>query len=329
MKKIVLGQQTMTNQGGESLLDTLLHNGVDIPYSCRQGVCQSCMVRSVKDVPPAFSQRGLRDVQQQQNYCLACQCYPEHDMEITLNSQPSFPNTGLVVEKVMLNSETVLLTIQCEKPLDFYAGQFVNLQRADGLARSYSIANSRLHTTKLSFHIRRLPSGRFSEWTHNELQVGDRLKISQPQGLCFYLPDRPTQNLLLIGTGSGLAPLAGIISEALQQGHTGDIYLFHGSRTVDGLYWIDEMQDLARQHPNFHYTPCVSSGEAPSGFAAGRANEVAIQALPKLKDWRVYLCGHPDMVNQTKIQTFLKGASSTDIYADAFHVTPDLNAVAK
>lgn len=317
----------MTCQSGESLLDTLLHNGVDIAYSCRQGVCQSCMVRSLAGAPPAMSQRGLKDVRQQQNYLLACQCYPEHDMEIALNAQSAFFTEATVAAKAMLNAETVLLTIQCQKPLDFYAGQFVKLQRADGLTRSYSIANSRLHTTKLTFHVRRLPNGQFSEWAHDELQIGDTLKVSEPQGLCFYLPDRPTQNLLLIGTGSGLAPLAGIISEALQQGHSGELHLFHGSRTAAGLYWIDEMQDLERQHLNFHYTPCVSNGTAPAGFAAGRANEVAIQALPKLKDWRVYLCGHPDMVNQAKFQVFLKGASSTDIYADAFHVTPNLSPV--
>jgi len=39
-----------------------------------------------------------------------------------------------------------------------------------------------------------------------------------------------------------------------------------------------------------------------------------------LKGWRVYLCGHPDMVNQTKRQAFMLGASMADIYADAFHV---------
>ena len=324
MKKIVLGNQEMSCQSDETLLDALLRHEVAIPYSCRQGVCQSCVVRSLDVVPPLLSQRGLKDVQQKQNYFLACKCYPEHDMEIALSQQASFFTEGTVVGKALLNTETVLLSIQCNDALDFYAGQFVNLQRADGLTRSYSIANSRLHATELTFHVRRLPGGRFSEWAHGDLQIGDTLKVSEPQGLCFYLPERPEQNMLLIGTGSGLAPLAGIISEALQQGHTGDIYLFHGSRDREGLYWIEEMQALQQQYSNFHYTPCISNGLVPDGFAQGRANDVAMQALPKLNAWRVYLCGHPDMVNQTKIQAFLKGASSIDIYSDAFHVTPDL-----
>ena len=124
----------------------------------------------------------------------------------------------------------------------------------------------------------------------------------------------------MIGTGSGLAPLAGIVSEALHHGHAGPIHLYHGSREMDGLYWIGEMQELAQQYPNFHYTPCVSRGEAPDGVARGRANDVAMTAFDNLKGWRVYLCGHPEMVNQTKRQAFLKGASFQDIYSDAFHV---------
>ncbi|MEQ1638159.1 MAG: 2Fe-2S iron-sulfur cluster-binding protein [Methylococcales bacterium] len=326
MKKIVLGEQEIVCQSGETLLEALLLHSVAIPNSCRQGVCHSCLVRSLDITPPALAQRGLKDVQQKQNYFLACTCYPEHDMKIVLSQQAAFFTQGAVVGKTLLNRETVLLSIQCKDALDFYAGQFVNLQRADGLTRSYSIANSRLHAKQLTFHVRRLPGGRFSEWAHGELQIGDTLAVSEPQGLCFYLPDRPAQNMLLIGTGSGLAPLAGIIHEALQQGHTGNIYLYHGSRDVQGLYWIEEMQALQQQHPNFHYTPCVSNAMAPAGFKQGRANDVAMQALPKLNGWRVYLCGHPDMVNQTKIQAFLNGANSTDIYSDAFHVTPDFTA---
>jgi NAD(P)H-flavin reductase len=60
----------------------------------------------------------------------------------------------------------------------------------------------------------------------------------------------------------------------------------------------------------------------PEGFAAGRVNDVVLSQLPNLKSWRVFLCGHPGMVNQMKKQVFLKGASMADIYADAFLVTP-------
>ena len=55
-------------------------------------------------------------------------------------------------------------------------------------------------------------------------------------------------------------------------------------------------------------------------FEQGRANEVALKKVSDLKGWRVYLCGHPDMVNDTKKQAFLKGASMQDIFSDPFLV---------
>ncbi|MGR9046319.1 MAG: 2Fe-2S iron-sulfur cluster-binding protein [Gammaproteobacteria bacterium] len=320
LKKISLEGQVAVCQEGETVLDALLRERIEVPYGCRQGACQSCMVRSLDVEPPAASQAGLKDVLRQQKHFLACLCYPEQDMALTLSRHPEYFTEGTVVGKELLNRETLLLTVRCREALDFYAGQFVNLKRADGLIRSYSIANSRFHANRLTFHIRRLAGGRFSEWVHQELNLGDTLAVSDPQGLCYYLPDRVEQNLLLVGTGSGLAPLAGIVSEALHQGHTGSIHLFHGSREMDGLYWIEEMQQLAFEYSNFHYTPCVSRGDAPAGVAKGRANEVAMTLLPDLKGWRIFLCGHPDMVNQTKRQAYLNGAELRDIYSDAFHV---------
>lgn len=320
LKSITLDGRQIICEEGDSALDALLRAGIDIPFGCRQGACQSCMLRSLQGAPPIAAQKGLKDVLQHQNHFLACLCYPQQDMIVSLDPPAAFFTEASVIGKELLNAETLLLTLQTRQAIDYYAGQFVNLKRADGLMRSYSIANNRIHTHKLSFHIRRLADGRFSQWAHKELEIGDVIEVSDPQGLCYYLPNRLEQNMLLIGTGSGLAPLAGIISEALHHGHQGDIHLFHGSREMDGLYWIEEMSDLARQYRNFHYTPCVSRGDAPEGVAKGRANEVALSVLPTLKDWRVYLCGHPDMVDLAKRQAFLKGAAFQNIYADAFHV---------
>ncbi len=201
-KKISLEGQEAFCQEGETVLEALLRENIDIPYSCQAGACQSCLVRSVEVTPPASSQRGLREGLRRQKYFLACLCYPEQDMVITRSKLPDYFTEGMVTGKQLLNPETLLLTIECKDPLDFYAGQFVQLKRSDGLTRSYSIANSRMHATHLTFHIRRLAGGKFSEWVHRELQVGDTIQVSDPQGLCYYLPERQEQGLLLIGTGS-------------------------------------------------------------------------------------------------------------------------------
>jgi NAD(P)H-flavin reductase/ferredoxin len=322
MYKITIEENTYSCQPGETVLDALLREHVNISYACKKGTCHSCMVRSPDTPPPKAAQAGLKNTLIKRNHFLACLCQPEQDMVIKLPDQSEFYTEGMVVVNKMLNRNTLLLIIAFQNAFEFNAGQFVNLQRSDGLTRSYSIANIPQASNTLELHIRRLPGGRFSEWLHDQLKVGDAIAVSEPRGHCFYLPERGEQGLLLVGTGTGLAPLAGILTDALAHGHYGPIYLFHGSREVGDLYRIDELRQLANQYQNFHYVPCISGKQIPEGFSQGRVNEVALAAFSDLKDWRVFLCGHPEMVNQMKKMTYLKGAAMKDIYADAFLSTP-------
>ncbi len=320
MPNLTINGFTFASQSNETVLDTLLKENIQIPNGCRQGICQSCLMRSIDNPPPVSSQIGLKATLQKQNYFLACVCYPEQDMTLALPDQQSALITARVIEKQLLTSDIVRVVLEYETEFNFFAGQFVSLLRADGLARSYSIANRPLADKCLEFHIRRLPDGQFSSWVYDKLAIGTTLMLSEAKGGCHYLSGNKQQPLMLIGTGSGLAPLRGIITDALAQGHTGAIHLFHGSRTHESLYLIDEMRELATKHANFYYTPCLSGQEITTNdYAQGRAHEVALSTIENLKGWRVYLCGHPEMVNNTKRMAYLKGASFTDIYADAFH----------
>jgi NAD(P)H-flavin reductase/ferredoxin len=320
MRSIAIGESTFSCQPGESVLETLLRENIQVPNGCRQGLCQACLMRSLDNSPPVSAQAGLKDTLQKQNYFLACVCHPEQDMTVALPNHQGPLIDAAVIKKQLLTPDIVQLVLEYQKPFTFFAGQFVNLKRPDGLTRSYSIANIPTDENILEFHIRRLPNGQFSSWIYDELEVGAQLALSEAQGSCHYLPGRAEQPLMLIGTGSGLAPLYGIIADALAQEHSGPIHLFHGSRDLNGLYFIDEMRELAGKFDNFHYTPCLSGEDTDSDIAQGRAHDVALSSTDTLSGWRVFLCGHPEMINHTKKMAFLKGASMSDIYTDAFHV---------
>lgn len=318
LKKIVLDGRELYCDDDESLYDVLIRENLLHHQSCQQNRCGNCLVRCFQGSAPPEAQIGLREELRHQNYFLACLCFPQQDMAISLRPIENCFTEATVIAKRLLNAETLALSVRCKAPLEYHAGQFVYLKRGDGLTRSYAIARS-CSDNRLTFHIRRLAGGRFSEWAHQELNIGDRIQVSEPQGVCFYWPEDKSQGLLLVGTGCGLAPLAAIAAEALEQGHVGPIHLYHGSREVDGLYWMEEMALLASQQANFQYTPCVSRGDAPTGIVKGRVNEIAIANVPTLKGWRVYLSGHPEMVKETRRMAMLKGALNQDIYSEAFH----------
>jgi len=320
MRSITIGESTFSCQPDETVLETLLRENVQVPNGCRQGLCQACLMRSLDNSPPASAQVGLKDTLQKQKYFLACVCRPEQNMTVVLPNQQGASIEAGVIKKQRLTPDIIRVVLEYQTPFNFFAGQFVNLKRADGLTRSYSIANIPQNDNILEFHIRRLPNGQFSSWVHDELEPGAQLTLSEAQGSCHYLSGRAEQPLMLIGTGSGLAPLYGILADALAQDHSGPIHLYHGSRDLNGLYFVEEMRELAAEFDNFHYTSCVSGDASESDHVKGRAHDIALSSIETLKGWRVFLCGHPEMVNQSKRMAFMKGASMADIYADSFHV---------
>lgn len=305
---------------GQSVLDALLERGHAIPHSCRNGVCQTCLMRAVKGTPPADSQKDLGPALRLRGHFLACVCRPDEDLTVALPAEGESTLTGVIRRLEPLNVDIMRVDLTLDAPFDYRAGQFLNLFRDETLGRSYSLASVPGLDEHLELHVRRLPDGRISGWIHDELRVGQTVPVRGPGGNCFYVPGQPEQPLLLIGTGSGLAPLYGILRDALWQGHTGPIRLFHGSRHAGGLYRVDALRELAREYPQFDYVPCVSGPDVPAQHAAGRVHDVALTDAPDLKGWRVFLCGHPDMVQQVQMRAYLAGASLTDIHADAFTV---------
>lgn len=302
----------------ETALEGLLRAGVDVPNSCRGGACQSCLMRAVDGTPPPAAQAGLKDSQKAQGYFLACVCRPTADLSVALASD-AFPRVPARIRQVeRLTADVARLTLHCDAPFDYRPGQFANVVRADGLARPYSIAS--LHADgRIEMHVRKVPGGRMSAWIYDEATEGQPLELRGPVGDCFYTPGRPEQPLLLAGTGTGLAPLYAIARDAIQQGHTGPIRLYHGAVDESGLYLVHEMQALAAAHANLTYTPCVLSTRATTGnLRVGDLEKIVLGDLGSAKGWRCFLCGNPQRVTSLRKKLFLAGAAMKDIQSDAF-----------
>ncbi len=317
MPTITFQGQAYQVESTESLLDGLSRQGVELPHSCRAGVCHSCMMRATQGTPPADAQNGLKDNLKHQGYFLACICKTTQDLGIALaDDEATHKIEATLIDKHLLAPDIARLRLRPNASLNYQAGQFINVHH-DNLVRSYSLASVAELGESIELHVRKLAQGRMSTWLVDEIQTGATLTISGPEGSCFYLPGKPEQSLMLVATGTGLAPLWGIVRDALRQGHSGPIHLYHGSRNRDGLYLVEELRAMDKMYPNFHYLPCLS-GEQIEGFAHGRAEIIALQQHPKLDQWRIFLCGHPVMVESTKKKTFLAGASLAEINADPY-----------
>lgn len=217
----------------------------------------------------------------------------------------------------LLSQDVMRVRLHCDSQIAFRAGQYVTILREGGLARSYSIA-SLPEELEIELHVRNIAGGKMSGWLHNEARVGERVSVLGPSGECFYVPGKEEQPLLLIGTGTGLAPLYGILRDALRYGHRGPIHLFHGALHKGGLYLMDELRRLVDRHSQFDYTPTVLNGSESEDLEVGPVDQVVLKRFPKLTGWRGYICGDPTLVQSLKKKLFLSGMASRDIYSDAF-----------
>jgi len=276
------------------------------------------MMKAVQGTPPQVAQTGLKDTLVAQNHFLACICKPEEDLEVSLYDASKDWMLAEVLEKSLLNESVVRLRLKPQHKLDYQAGQFINLKGQDGTSiRSYSLASVPTEDY-LELHIKRVPEGKVSSYLHDIVGVGDSLSIMGSVGDCFYTNRDLQQPLLMIGVGTGLAPLYGVARDALAQNHTGSIDIYHGSLATPGLYYIDELSSLAKNNEQLSYIPCVLHGDAPEGGQQGDIQSIVKTNLPDLKGYRVYVCGDPQIVDAIKKQCFMSGASMSDIYSDPF-----------
>lgn len=215
-----------------------------------------------------------------------------------------------------LNRDVVRLKLACPEVRQYSAGQYIKVFHEPGRAGYFSLASAPSIDFSLHLHVQRSMSVGVSRWIHDALEVGDELEISRPRGRCFYMPDDLDRPLLMLGTGSGLAPLYGMAREALGHGHRGDIHLYHGVRQRDDLYLGDPLRALARLHPNFRYIPCLSRDADPPRCRSGRALDLALAETELPADWRVYLSGNPEMVHSGFRALRAAGVHTSEIRSD-------------
>jgi len=318
MLELSFGENRLPALAGETVLETMERHRQPIASSCRAGVCQSCLLRATEGTPPPASQVGLKDSQKEQGYFLACLCRPTEPLTFDVPTAAMVRGEVTIESITPIGPDVIAVRLHHPKGFAFRAGQFVTLTRSDGLARSYSIASLPAEDGTFEIHVRHVPNGRMSSWWHSEARPGVALTASEAKGDCYYASQDPKEPLTLVGTGTGVAPLAAIVADALDRGHCGPITLYQGAGHAARLYLTETLSGLAARHSNFRYVRCARAGEAPDGIVVGELDKIALAGLQEAKRHKVYLCGDPDLVNKLRKRFFLAGVGMRQIFADPF-----------
>jgi ferredoxin-NADP reductase len=176
-------------------------------------------------------------------------------------------------------------------------GQHVALVLASGAGervRYYSIASAPRKDGRFELCIATdLDSGAARALT--KLSTGDRIRVRGPGG-SFLLREPVERDVLLIGSGTGIAPLRAMLQRLVQLQTERPVTLLQGARTADDLLFHAEWERLPAQLAGFTYCPTLTEPAATWSERRGRVQAHVEELLADRTDVDVYLCGHPQMV---------------------------------
>lgn len=307
MPEVRVGARVITVAPGSNLLDSLNHAGLTVPYSCRAGSCCACMVRCLSGAPDDAQPEALNSQQRAAGWCLACQCQVVGDLELALFDPAVDAQQACVQACDWLSEQVLRLRLSLERPLRYQAGQYVNLW-LHGVGRAYSLASVPNQDPWLEFHIQCSRPGAFVD-AARLLQVGDRLGVGAVQGGALHY-DRQWQEqpLYLLASGTGLAPLWGVLQEALMQQHQAPILLYHLAASEAEHYLAQPLQALAQEHKQLQL---YWLQPANISTALAQLKLVSRQSV-------ALLCGSPEAVEVFSKRLFLAGLPRRQIHQEAF-----------
>lgn len=123
---------TVTLQPGESALDALLRVGADIPFSCKGGVCHTCMVRCSATALPSGAQKGLPAHLVQAGYVLACKFRPRSDAQLEPRRPEDMVTPCVLAEAAVHEGGRVVLQFEPAREIKYQRGDRLRLVDASG-----------------------------------------------------------------------------------------------------------------------------------------------------------------------------------------------------
>ncbi len=322
---------------GETILEAGLREGLALPYGCRNGACGSCMGKVIGGHVeyPAAKPPGITEHEVADGKALFCQAHAVGDLDIEIREIGVARDIQIKVlpcrvQRMELLADDVmrlLLRLPATERLQFLAGQYIDLILRDGRRRGFSLANPPHDDEFLELHVRHVPGGKFTGHVFSDMKEKAILRFEGPLGT-FFLREESTRPVVLMGGGTGFAPLKAIIEHAIEVQVTRPMHLFWGARAGKDLYLNVLAQSWARDHEHISYTPVLSEPALEDAWAGltGFVHEAVCDAYPDLSGHDVYMSGPPAMIEAAK-RSFAKcGLPEEQLFFDSFEYSADTRA---
>ena len=246
--------------------------------------------------------------------------------------RPKTPYEGTVIENYSLLKEGAIgrvnhitFDLKDSDPfLNYVEGQSIGIMPAGEDAngkphklRLYSIASTRhgddFNGNTVSLCVRQLQYEKDGETINGvcstylcDIKPGDKVKITGPVGKEMLLPDEEDANIVMLATGTGIAPMRAYLrrmfepteKEKNKWNFKGKAWLFMGAPKSANLLYEEDLQRYLNDNPdNFKYTKAISREQQNTKggrmYIQDRVLESANELFNMIEDEKthIYLCG--------------------------------------
>ncbi len=323
------GERSADVDGGQTLLSALMGEEIFIPSACGgRGSCGYCKIIVVEgggQVLPTETPY-LKRKEVRSGVRLACQVKIRQDIKVKIPEDllnvRMFDAT--LESSVTMTHDIKQIRIKLAEgdEISQRPGQYVQIQAPspDGpVFRAYSISSPSYAHDMVELIVRLVPDGIGSTYLHN-LQTGDPVIFTGPYGE-FELNQDPEVPVVCVGGGCGMAPMRNIIHTIYDLWPERECWLFFGCRGTGDVFLLEEFEELAKKHPNFHVvyalSDAVESGETWNG-ETGFIHLAVDKYIEENSEQQAFLCGPPLMIEAATRVLLDKGLAPDNIFYDEF-----------
>ena len=238
--------------------------------------------------------------------------------------------TARVSDKYFVSDNEKFLYVKFElitpDRISYQAGQYVSILINElGERRSYSIASTSSDEHGFHLIVEINEAGKGSSFFKN-IQIGQEVEVMAPLGQFIIKPlnqntIKPFENkLLFVATGSGIVPIWSMINDLLiNKAETRAMRLHWGMRNEEDLFFVDDLNQLTEEHPNFVFDIVLSKASDDWDLCSGHVQDcLKRDFVTGLDGWEAYVCGKPEVVADL-VDTLTKlKINPVDIYHEKF-----------
>ncbi len=326
------GEKELTVQGGSPLLFTLQDEGIFIPSACGgKGTCAYCKVKVLEGGGPVLPTElpYLTSEETEDHIRLSCQVKVRSDLAIEIPDDLFLIREFKVrvdrIEELTLYIKGITLALVApEEGIAHKPGQYIQLEipkyklSSAPEFRAFSMASLPGKGQKIELFVGLVEKGIVSTYIHDYLKEGDELVMRGPFGDFYYRDSE--REILMIATGTGLAPILSILRHMREDKVRRETTLFFGTRVEEDLYCVEELRELEKELPDFSYIPTLSRVPDSSSWEGerGRVTDLIEKRIPDGADLDVYICGSAEMVDSCLKILEKKRIPGEQVYFDKF-----------